>query len=176
MKRILSIIVSFILILSLCSCGEKVNKEDYTSSAKTYVEELNKSSVTISNYGQYIFNYWNNLNKFSGVSAFKKEDAIKRANEFLINESDETRETMDKAHNDIVERYAEFENISTKDEEINDINNHIKDFYEYHCELYSCVTDPTGTISEYGNEMLDLMKKVTNEYEYLCTKLNIPNE
>ena len=40
MKRILSIIVSFILILSLCSCGEKFDKTTYLESAKTLNENV----------------------------------------------------------------------------------------------------------------------------------------
>ena len=177
MKRILSIIVSFILILSLCSCGEKFDKTTYLESAKTLNENVYKSTITTANYGNYIATYWDTINTFNrnapGVkSDFNAEAALEAADKFLEDKSDETRETMDQLHATIISDYTNIKDVKTKDKSIVSISDKLSDLYNTYSSLYDCTMNPEGTAKDYLSECLEYVKTISELSETISQEID----
>lgn len=177
MKKILSIIVSFILILSLCSCGENFDKAAYLESAKAVNENIYNSTITIANYGNYIATYWNTIDTFNakapGVkSDFDADAALQAADKFLEDESDETRETMDNLHSTIISDYNNIKDVKTKDDAIVSINDKISDLYNAYSSLYDCTMNPKGTAKYYLSECLEYVKTISELSETISQEID----
>lgn len=177
MKNFLSIIVSFILILSLCSCGENFDKTAYLESAKAVNENIYNSTITIANYSNYIATYRNTIDTFNakapGVkSDFDAEVALQAADKFLENESGETRETMDQLHSTIISDYNNIKDVKTKDKSIVSIGDKMSELYSVYSSLYECTMTPDGTAKEYLSECLNYVKTISELSENISQEID----
>ena len=177
MKKILSIIASCILILSLCSCGGNFNKSAYLESAKTVNENIYNSTTTIANYGNYIATYWNTINKFNsnapGIkSDFDADAALQAADKFLEDKSDETRETMDNLHSTIVSDYNKIKDVKTKDKAIISIDEKISNLYNAYSSLYDHTMNPKGTAKDYLSKCIEYVKTISELSETISQEID----
>lgn len=177
MKKILTVILSFVLILSLCSCEEKFDKTAYLELSKNLNENIYNSTITIANYGNYIATYWDTINTFNknapGIkSEFNAESALEAADKFLEDKSDETRETMDQLYSTIISDYDNIKDIKTKDKSIVSISDKMSELYSTYTSLYKCTMAPKGTSKEYLSECLDYVKTISELSENITQEID----
>ncbi len=145
MRRVFTVLLLITVVIS--GCGKKVDKEAYTVSVKELSENIYDASVILGNYALYMSSYWNTLDKFNanapGIKiSFDPETAIEYADKWISDNSDQTRESMDQAHTNIISDYNNISIIESNDEFISETQDMIKDIYEEYCKLYSTATNP----------------------------------
>lgn len=168
MKKPVALILSVILILGLCSCGNqnesnsKPNEvessvfdlSEYKETASAYRAETYQASIILSNMGNYENTYWKALGRLS-------DTMVDSAFEWLSENSEETQDTMAAANESISSAYKDLVLVDFGDDkEAAEIDAGIRSLYDGYSSLYTLVTEPTGSREDFVRELSQLIGDV----------------
>lgn len=128
---------------------------------------MEESGIILANYGNYCSNYWKVRIDFDNNAPGAKDpatrdDIIEAANEWIADKSDETRESMDEAFEEIKQQYSELPSDVPNDENILEMKQKIDDLYNSYINLYEVVTDVSGTVKEYTSNVADCISELND--------------
>lgn len=169
MKKLISLSLSMILAIALCSCGEaqeptasvspdmpsaSFDLSAYQADAETFRDLAYEASVVLANVGTYENNYWKALGQLS-------EDMPDVAFEWLSENSEETRETVSASNEDISSAYEAL--ILTnfgENADAAEIDVEVRALYDGYSTLYSLVMEPSGTREDFVLTLSSLIEDV----------------
>lgn len=165
------LLITVLLALFLTGCGDPSQPDSSPSSTafdldvyKSLVsdcrEEINAASLILANTGAYENNYWKTL---GGLS----DDMVDRAFTWLSENSAETRETVDSAYNDIRAAYKEIVLNELEGTEAEEIDSAFRGLYDAYCEMYSLVTQPSGSRENFAQSLSKLIDDIGDYDENL---------
>ena len=169
MKKLILLVLSTSLAISLCSCGKSAEPSasgaqesppasfqlsEYKADAAAYRDLTYQASVVLANVGNYENNYWKALGRLN-------EDMPDKAFEWLSENSEETRETVSASNEDISSIYDAL--ISTDfggNTDASEIDAEVRALYDGYYALYSLVTEPSGTREDFVLSLSGLIEDV----------------
>ena len=169
MKKLILLVLSTSLAISLCSCGESVELSasgvpesppasfqlsEYKTDVAAYRDLTYQASIILANVGNYENNYWKALGRLS-------EDMPSKAFEWLSENSEETQETVSASNEDIGSDYDAL--ISTdfgENADAAEIDAEVRALYDGYSALYSLVTEPSGTREDFVLSLSGLIEDV----------------
>lgn len=169
MRKLFLLSLSMLLTVSLCSCGGSddplVSVESETSvvsfdlsayqaDVSAYKEATYQASIILANVGNYENNFWKALGRLS-------ENMADSAFEWLSENSEETRDTVVASNDSISEAYNNL--ISTnfgEDPDASEIDVAVRMLYDRYSELYSLVTEPSGTRDAFVLSLSSLIEDI----------------
>lgn len=192
-RKITTLLLTTIFILSLAACnagsatgpGETPQQEteqepeneivfdldNYKSLVSDCRARINTAGLMLGNAGQYEVNYWKTYSSFSGNSPASDEIA-ELAFEWLAEQTDENRETVDATYNEIREKYKEIILIELEGKEAEEIDSEFREMYNAYIDLYSLVTLPTGTLSGFSRSLSACLSDILSADEALSLFLD----
>ena len=202
MKRLAFAALAIAVVLALCSCTSNVSvaterqdvstsqsEEDQTQNASTpadivdtesfdlavYKEDASNfrvstynASVILANMGNYENNYWKALGSLS-------DNMVDKAFDWLSENSDETRETVEANCESIRAAYKEL--ILTdfgSDKEASEIDAAVRSLYSGYSELYDTILNPSGSRGYFASNVSDLISEIQSANDDLL--LFLPEE
>lgn len=202
MKKLVFAALAIAIVLALCSCKSNVSvaKErqyvptsqaegDQTQNASTpaeivdtesfdltaYKEDASNfrvatynASVILANMGNYENNYWKALGSLS-------DNMVDKAFDWLSENSDETKETVEANCESIRAAYKEL--ILTdfgNDKEAAEIDTAVRALYNGYSELYDTILNPSGSRGYFASNVSDLISEIQSANDDLL--LFLPEE
>lgn len=202
MKKLVFAALAIAIVLALCSCKSNVSvaKErqyvptsqaegDQTQNASTpaeivdtesfdltaYKEDASNfrvatynASVILANIGNYENNYWKALGSLS-------DNMVDKAFDWLSENSDETKETVEANCESIRAAYKEL--ILTdfgNDKEAAEIDTAVRALYNGYSELYDTILNPSGSRGYFASNVSDLISEIQSANDDLL--LFLPEE
>lgn len=202
MKKLVFAALAIAIVLTLCSCKSNVSvaKErqymstsqsegDQTQNASTpaeivdtesfdltaYKEDASNfrvatynASVILANMGNYENNYWKALGSLS-------DNMVDKAFDWLSENSDETKETVEANCESIRAAYKEL--ILTdfgNDKEAAEIDTAVRALYNGYSELYDTILNPSGSRGYFASNVSDLISEIQSANDDLL--LFLPEE
>lgn len=184
MRKIFAIILAVVLAVSLCSCGgnslsdetglkETVKADDfdldgYKEKVSEFRSSVYEASIILGNIGVYENNYWKALGSLS-------DNMVESAFDWLAENSDESKETVEANNENIRAAYKELALIDVGDDgEAAEIDAGVRALYDGYSELYSTVLNPSGSRGYFATSVSDLMSEVQSANDDLL--LFLPEE
>ena len=130
--------------------------------------EINDAALILSNTGSYQVSFWETLGELS-------DEMVDRSFEWLSENSDDTRQTVDAAYDSIRNKYKNITLIEVEGNEGEEIQTHFEKLYETYNTMYLQVTSPSGTISTFASEFSDSVSGIIDSDADLCLFLGVPS-
>lgn len=181
MKKLISLSLSMILVVVLCSCGgvpEQPVSESPDASSSSFdlsayqvdAEEFRglayEASVILANVGTYENNYWKALGRLS-------DDMSDRAFEWLAENSEETQETVSASYEAIQSAYGDLTSADIDEEaEAAEIAAGVDALHVGYSALYELVTKPSGSREDFVRALSDLINDVEAANDTLSNLLS----
>lgn len=157
LKKIAATFLCLAVLLSLNACGSETPKEDACSSFsieeyKIIVNEnrerIYNACVYLSNLGEYEHNYWKSYNAL-GPESGMPDTSIDAAFEWLAENSDGTKESVEAAFRDIRQQHKEIVLNVIVGPEAREIYKAYTAMYDAYIALYNLVTEPSNSIDDF---------------------------
>ncbi len=84
------------------------------------------------------------------------DSMVDSAFEWLAENSEETRETVDAAYSKIREEYKAIILTEIEGKEAEEIDASFRELYDSYCGMYTLVTEPSGSLSDFADTLIDL--------------------
>lgn len=181
MKKLISLSLSMILAVALCSCGEvqespasgspdvpsaSFDLSEYQVDAETFRGLAYEASVVLANVGTYENNYWKALGQLS-------EDMPESAFAWLAENSEETRETVSEANEDIDAAYDSLTSVDFGgSNDAAQIDTEVRALYSSYSALYDLVTEPSGARENFVLSLSDLIEDIESANDALLGLLS----
>lgn len=130
---------------------------------------INEATLYVCNTGNYELNYWKTAKSFSGN---KPDNLVDAAFEWLAENSEETRDTVEADYNSIRQQYKSIILIEIEGKEAEEIDAAFRDMYDAYCSVYNLVVSPSGSLSEFGNNLVDYATAIMDADEGLSLFLD----
>lgn len=164
-------LATIVLVLFLAGCGSPSQSnaspsstafdlDTYKALVSSCREEINAASLILANTGSYENTYWKALGSLS-------DDMVDRAFAWLAENSEETRETVDSTYNDIRAAYKEIILNEIEGKEAEEIDSAFRGLYDAYCEMYSLVTQPSGSRESFAQSLSKLIDDIGDYDESL---------
>lgn len=175
MKRILCGVVSILIILGLCACGddtetakvqttESFSIEQYRNDILVSCSSIYNESTPLVNAGKFMYNYCNNLENLGG-SGSPDQKAVEKSFTWLAENSEWTRDAVDLAYVDIKNQYKNIILIEPIGREAEMLSEYYSDMFDAYDDLYNLVTDPSGSLDSYVNEYNECITVIKDCYD-----------
>ncbi|WP_031475536.1 hypothetical protein [Agathobaculum desmolans] len=162
MKKIISFgLFAMIFICSACSNNETANSaetfdlDEYKSLVSTCREDISSAVIYIGNMATYEFNYWQNLGSMP-------DNLSEAAYEWLSENSDATKDTVESLHEDIRSAYKDITLSEIEGNEASEIDSAIRGLYDAYSSMYSLVTSPSGTLQAFAEDISTYLDDITS--------------
>lgn len=184
MKKLYCALIAFVVCSLLFSgCGNTVNQKDFVSDDPTLNSEpmfdldeykllvsvcrtaINDASIYVANTGTYEYNYWKALGKLS-------DSMTDSAFEWLSENSDATRETVDADYELIRQQYKDIILTEIEGKEAEEIDAAFRSMYDAYSSMYSLVTSPSGSLSDFASSLNEYINAITSSDESLSLFLD----
>lgn len=188
LKKLLSLLLCFVLVLSFAGCGQSPSVEDdssstaelstiatepafdlaaYKSAINNCTEEMYDSALLLYNTATYEVNFWESLEKVGGTITAEKVAAS--AWEWLAENSDSNKEAIDTQYNNIITLYKDIISTEISGAEASEIKNIFSDYVDAYIKFYNIVCSPAGVRSDF----IDTCNSCISTIEDCTSKLDI---
>lgn len=141
---------------------------------KTLVSEcrvaINDAAIFLANAGKYETNWLKAYASVGGDGGI--DDLAEKAFEWLAENSEATRETVDADYEDIRQQYKNIILMELDGQEAQEIDALFRSMYEAYSSMYSLVTKPSGTASSFASSLVDCINELTKADEDLSLFLD----
>lgn len=187
-KRMLSLLLCFVLILSFVGCGQDQADADdpantpmlstistapafdlaaYKSDVDGCAKDMYASALLLYNTAGYEVNYWESLDKVGGTVTAEK--VATAAWKWLAEEIGETKEDIDAQYNNITELYKGIIATEISGAEAEEIKSIFNDYFDAYIRFYNLVCDPSGALTTF----IDTCNSCISTIEDCAGKLDI---
>lgn len=179
MKKLLCVVLASAFLPCLSSCKSEqmsseiatpepsvssFNLDEYKSEASAYRQDVYQASIILGNIANYESKFLTAAYNFGDHP--DADNVAENAFEWLSENSNESRDTVSSAYDDIRTSYRSLILSDFGDDpEAAEIDGYVRSLYEYYSGLYELVTEPTLLHSEFASEAADLLSGIqsTNE-------------
>ena len=190
-RKVLSLILATLMVLAFTGCGSTTDSAEGTPTPevettptpeptptdipfdldayKTLVNacraDINSAHIFVGNVGNYENNYWKTLGRMS-------DTMVDSAFEWLAKNSDESRETVDAAYENIRQQYKAIILTEIEGKEAEEIDSAFRNMYDAYSSMYSLVILPSGSRSSFAANLVDYMNIILDCDEDLALFLD----
>ena len=140
--------------------------EEYKELVSACRAAINDAILPVAKVGQFEFTYWKAYNSIGGESA-APDSMVDSSFESLAEKADVTRDKVDADYNDIRQQYKDIILTEIEGREAEEIDAAFRSMYDAYSSMYNLVISPSGSLSDFGNNLLDYADALTNADESL---------
>ncbi len=179
MRKIFFLLTALMLALTSTACSsptndggaQSFNLEDYKVAVSECRDAINEAGIVVANVGTYEVNYYSALSSIRGNTA-NPDGLAEEAFEWLTENADESRETVDEAYNSIRQQYKNIILTEIEGREAEEIDSAFRELYEAYNSMYLLVTNPSGSAYSFATEIQDCMDTMINSDENISLFLD----
>lgn len=174
MKRIICILTGISLALLMGCSGSNPQQDNQTNPPTTTVApetepefnlaafksavaqcqtDINDASIYIANMGAYEYNFWKTLGSLS-------DSMTERAYEWLAENSDATKESVEAAYESIRQQYKDITLTEYNGKEAEAIYTAFESMYQSYIGMYNLVTSPSGSITDFATGLSNYIEAI----------------
>lgn len=182
-KKIVAVIFMAALILCVSACGNtsqetqvpSISIDEYKSMVSEFNEKIMDESILLANVGMYEYSWWG---AFSGISNevgfgdIDYEAMVESAMKWLSENSDSNAETVKSTYDELIASCAAIDDANVEGEVPDDISEFTIALFGAYSQLYTTVTEPSGSIEDFLLVLRDSAEAVTVFNADLASALN----
>lgn len=195
-RKLLSLILAALMVLAFTGCGSTTasvegtptpevettptpeptptdipfDLDAYKALVNACRADINSAHIFVGNVGNYENKYWTSLSNFGGRLDIEK--MVDGAFEWLAENSDESRETVDAAYESIRQQYKAIILTEIDGNEAEEIDSAFRNMYDAYSSMYSLVILPSGSRSSFATNLVDYMNIILDSDEDLALFLD----
>ena len=178
MKKLLSLLLIFVLLFFAVACNKKaeddaiskiaeeevkntINLEDFKFLVRESALMIGEDSVVLMGYGNYEISFWTaheNIQKSMRGKSEKpsNDDILESADKWLSENHALTRDDLKNNYDTITQQYADIISANIEDSAALAIKEKYEEFYLNYSKLYIAVTIPSGTLEDFTQKVEEL--------------------
>lgn len=174
MRKALACLIIAMFALFSVACGgtaQGFDLEEYKAAVSECRDAINEAGIVVANVGSYEINYYNLLSSVSSDTP-DFEALVESAFEWLTENTDASRETVDETYNSIRQQYKDIILTEIEGREAEEIDSAFRELYDAYESMYSLVTNPSGSASDFATNIEDYMNAMVSSDESISLFLD----
>ncbi len=197
MKKVVLMVLGFVLLLSLLGCSTPASNSEpisaplldqpshtpeatavfdlaeYKTLALALKDAIMDESILLSNMGNYEYNYWAAEESLGDIGgAIDYDEMSSAANDWLCENAEIAVGELENNYKNICDQYKEIIHFAVSGAEAEEIQDKTSEMFGSFDALYLLVTAPSGDISDFADKFNEYSDDIKNNDSVLSTLLS----